>query len=501
MKMKALSNYESILHPIAAKPEDAHRLTPLIDEEDSTAWRSSYARDRHRITNCKAFRRLAHKTQVYLTTKTDDHRRTRLTHTYEVASIARDIARNLHANEDLVEAISLGHDIGHAPFGHAGERQLNDFLKSDYHLPRILTERMPKFDPRKPRAGGFGFFKHNYQSVRLLSLLENYIPDQYGLNLSVQCLEGIFKHTTTLKMERGKAVEYGFPEELEEYLFLNQSCSATLEGQIVAVADEIAQVAHDLSDAIDNGSIQISDILDDCQELSPAFTTSLKLVEKNDGLDNTWYLCQGSEANNQVAPIIIRHFASIAAETMNKNLEKIRSHRFEPMGLREWLLPEGTFPCKEFRTIKDYKDDIVINNYKVNRMDNRGKYLIRQLIEAYINDARQMPDEILSGYITMKQKCLRENGVEFCKDWFSLVENELQLDSDHGLKENEAGEIIDLLKIEAIDGKAFRRMKHDLLRKLTSYLIADGDYRRVIVDHIASMSDSNAEKEVASLYT
>jgi dGTPase len=175
--------------------------------------RTCFQRDRDRIIHCKAFRRLKHKTQVFLAPK-GDHYRTRLTHTLEVSQIARTIARALRLNEDLTEAIALGHDLGHTPFGHAGE----DILREIY-------------------PGGFAHYK---QSLRVVDILER---NGLGLNLTFEVRDGILKHS------KGKGK-----------IFSSGGRSETLEGQIVRVSDVIAYVNHDLDDAIRAGMLKRSDI-------------------------------------------------------------------------------------------------------------------------------------------------------------------------------------------------------------------------------------------------
>ena len=169
-------------------------------------YRTEFQRDRDRIIHCKAFRRLSHKTQVFLAPE-GDHYRTRLTHTLEVSQIARSIARALGLNEDLTEAISLGHDLGHTPFGHTGEESLDSAL-------RHLVEQ----DPTSTPAG----YRHNVQSLRIVDKLEY---DGKGLNLTWEVRDGIVGHT-------------------------GPDVPATLEGQIVRIADRIAYVNHDIDDAV-----------------------------------------------------------------------------------------------------------------------------------------------------------------------------------------------------------------------------------------------------------
>ena len=181
--------------------------------------RTDYARDRDRIIHSRAFRRLKHKTQVFIPYE-GDHFRTRLTHTIEVAQIARSVARSLGLNEDLTEAIALGHDLGHTPFGHSGE----------YVLDRLLRESHPE-------AGGF---KHNFQSVRVVDRLEKRYEEP-GLNLTHDVREGMFKHTAWRK-------DFPFPLDFVEGLRFGSG--GTLESQAVNWSDEIAQQTHDLEDGL-----------------------------------------------------------------------------------------------------------------------------------------------------------------------------------------------------------------------------------------------------------
>ena len=173
--------------------------------------RTEFQRDRDRIIHCKSFRRLMHKMQVFLAPE-GDHYRTRLTHTLEVTQIARTIARALRLNEDLTEAAALGHDLGHTPFGHSGERALNDLLP--------------------------GGFRHNEQSLRVVDLLEN---GGEGLNLTYEVRNGILCHTGPIPAE-------------------------TLEGRIVKTADRIAYINHDIDDAVRAGIISAADIPEDISE-------------------------------------------------------------------------------------------------------------------------------------------------------------------------------------------------------------------------------------------
>ncbi len=198
----------------AFSDESAGREHPTIPD----LLRSRYQRDRDKILHAKSFRRLSHKTQVFIAAQ-GDHYRTRLTHTLEVSQIARTIARALGLNEDLTEAISLGHDLGHTPFGHAGE----DAIAAN-------IARAKGIDPATDQARAL--FRHNEQSLRVVEVIEN---DGRGLNLTAEVRDGIVHHTGAVR-------------------------AATLEGRIVAVADRIAYVNHDIDDAIRAGILQEDDL-------------------------------------------------------------------------------------------------------------------------------------------------------------------------------------------------------------------------------------------------
>ena len=202
-----------ILAPQAAKAADSRGRARPEPEDDI---RPAFQRDRDRVIHSKAFRRLKHKTQVFFS-PTGDHYRTRLTHTLEVSQIARTIAKVLHLHEELTEAIALGHDLGHTPFGHAGERVLNELVP--------------------------GGFNHYEQSLRVVDVLEN---DGRGLNLAWEVRDGIAKHS------KGKS---GAPVGADPSMR-----ASTLEGQIARVADLIAYVNHDIDDAIRAGLLSESSL-------------------------------------------------------------------------------------------------------------------------------------------------------------------------------------------------------------------------------------------------
>jgi len=223
------------LAPYATRCEGAH-ATRLHPEEEHP-YRTAFQRDRDRIIHSRAFRRLKHKRQVFLP-EVGDHYRTRITHTLEVSQIARTMARALGLNEDLVEAIALGHDLGHTPFGHIGEIVLNEIMAGKDDLGGVL-----------PRQNGGGF-KHNYQSLRVVDQIEKKYPWE-GLNLTAPVREGILKHT------RLRRDELNYPDFVTEGLHLELDSATTLEGQVVAISDEIAQRTHDLEDGLRAGLVEL----------------------------------------------------------------------------------------------------------------------------------------------------------------------------------------------------------------------------------------------------
>ena len=208
------------LAPYAQKSGDS---AGRVHAEPAHPYRMEYQRDRARIIHSRAFRRLEYKTQVFLN-GTGDHLRTRLTHTIEVASISRTIARALALNEDLAEAIALAHDLGHAPFGHSGEETLDGLMR------------------------GHGGFEHNTQSLRIVEMIEQKYPKFAGLNLSFEVIEGLKKH----------AKFYDPPPKHSTGKYISPS----LEAQIANLADEITYYSHDLDDGLDFDLIQVSQLAD-----------------------------------------------------------------------------------------------------------------------------------------------------------------------------------------------------------------------------------------------
>jgi len=223
--------------PYACDPTQSRgRLYP----EDESPTRTPFQRDRDRIIHSTAFRRLKHKTQVFIAHE-GDHYRTRLTHTIEVAQIARALARALRADEDLAEAIALVHDFGHTPFGHTGEDALAACMKA------------------------FGGFDHNEQALRVVTKLERRYAEFDGLNLTWETLEGLVKHNGPLTYAAGQSLGHPVPQSIVHYNQLQDlelSLFAGLEAQCAALADDIAYDAHDIDDGLRSGLISLDMLRD-----------------------------------------------------------------------------------------------------------------------------------------------------------------------------------------------------------------------------------------------
>ena len=203
-----------------------------IYHESSSILRSPYQRDRDRVIHSTAFRRLKHKTQVFVNT-TGDHYRTRITHSLEVAQIARTLAKHFNLNEDLCETLSLSHDLGHTPFGHAGEEALNECMKN---------------------SGGFD---HNIQTIRIVTLLENKYYEFKGLNLSLETLDGLIKHNGPIYnlSKLNNILGKNFFKNR-----INYKKNASLEAQLAAISDDIAYNSHDLEDGLRANLYKIEDL-------------------------------------------------------------------------------------------------------------------------------------------------------------------------------------------------------------------------------------------------
>jgi dGTPase len=317
-----------------------------VHKEKEHPYRSSYQRDRDRIIHSAAFRRLEYKTQVFVNHE-GDYFRTRLTHTLEVAQIARTIAASLRLNVDLTEAIALAHDLGHTPFGHSGEEALNELMR------------------------GSGGFNHNLQGLRVVDYLEDRYPDFPGLNLTWEVREGIVKHSSRFDKTAVKSKELA-PKEMP-----------TLETQVVDIADEIAYDNHDLDDGITSGLLKEADLEglrlweDIRREISRDFA-SLEPAKRK-------YLIIRSLINLQVTDLIrqaeenIKKLKIKSCSDVKKIDKKVVTFSKNMLNLRS--------PLRDFLMTKLYR------HYRVVRMSIKAKRFIQELFGAYAANPRQLPPE------------------------------------------------------------------------------------------------------------
>tara|TARA_B100000315_G_scaffold250950_1_gene284775 strand:+ start:342 stop:1487 length:1146 start_codon:yes stop_codon:yes gene_type:complete len=342
---------ENHLKPYAVKTINSKGR---IYKEDENSIRSPYQRDRDRIIHSSSFRRLKHKTQVFVNTE-GDHYRTRLTHSMEVSQIARTLARFLSLNEDLSETLSLSHDLGHSPFGHVGEEALNRCME---------------------RYGGFD---HNIQTLRIVTFLENKYYKFYGLNLTIETLEGLIKHNGPV---RNLAP---YKKILKKNLFSKKivfNSFPSLESQIATISDDIAYNNHDLQDGLRAGLFTINKI--------SSIPYLSKLVNKHvKNIKNF----RKEIIINQIVRDLINLMVMDVINTTNINLKKINPQTIDDIYKRDCLIVDFSDKMKIIdKEIKDFLKrnmynhrDVIVNNKKSKRIiNNLFKYLSKNP-KKYIN--------------------------------------------------------------------------------------------------------------------
>ena len=327
----------------AAKDQTSRgRLHPEEDPE----YRSCYQRDRDRIVHASAFRRLEYKTQVFVNHEGDMFR-TRLTHSLEVAQIARTITRALNLNEDLAEAISLAHDLGHTPFGHAGQDALNACMKP------------------------YGGFEHNLQSLRIVDQLEEKYAGFDGLNLTFETREGILKHC-----KKSKAKELG---ELGERFLKGEH--ASLEGQLVNIADTIAYNNHDVDDGLRSGLITEDQL---CE--TGLFELHYRYVAKAwPKLDKKRQIHETIRRMINELTVDLVTTSAAAIKTANpQHIDDVRQNEQPLIKFSEKLRVKNL-------EMKRFLRDHLYQHYKVHRMTVRADRIVKGLFEAFIKDPLLLP--------------------------------------------------------------------------------------------------------------
>ncbi|MBI1389182.1 MAG: deoxyguanosinetriphosphate triphosphohydrolase [bacterium] len=310
----------------------AARSRGRVHPEDEHPYRTAFQRDRDRLIHSTAFRRLEYKTQVFIN-KAGDHYRTRLTHTIEVAQIARTLARALSLNEDLCEAIALAHDLGHPPFGHAGERVLNSVLKN---------------------AGGF---EHNAQALRIVDLLERRYAGFAGLNLTMETRAGILK---------GHGPYKGMGEGLDD-LFC-------IEAQIVDAADEITYCSHDLDDGIDSGLLHSEDVMK-----VPLWEEAERRVEQAGAA-----LSGKPKRYPLIVHLINWQVTDLAEETLRRLREWDGATPCELVGFSAAMQDK-------VRSARSFLFEHLYRHPQVMRINSRCTRIVTHLFEHYVQNPKQMP--------------------------------------------------------------------------------------------------------------
>lgn len=333
---------EVILKQYAVK---SNETKGRVYDESPLKYRTQFMRDRDRIIHSTAFRRLEYKTQVFVNHE-GDYYRTRLTHALEVQQIARTIAKSLSLNEILTEAISLAHDIGHTPFGHAGESMLNELLQD------------------------FGGFEHNLQGLRVVDVLEHKYPDFRGLNLCYETREGIIKHES----------EYDSALCIFEEFKVNKSPS--LEAQVVNIADEIAYNAHDLDDGLKSGYLNL-DSLGDVELWKSIFSSTL----------SNW-------SNQDRIYAAIREFIKVEVNDIIESVERVLKERkvksLKDVYSQDKLVKFSDKLEKLNSDLKKFLKNDLYNHYKVIKMQEKSKRIIESLFNIYLKNINQLPPQFVN---------------------------------------------------------------------------------------------------------
>lgn len=381
-------------------------------------YRTEFMRDRDRLMYATAFRRLSGKTQIY-TVGRDDHRKNRLTHTLEVSQIARTIAIALGFNPDLAEAIALGHDFGHTPFGHAGERMLHDILipnssyvkKSPFYQKNFdkIRDRFERENKNEMESLEYVFgFKHNIQSVRVTALLEdsyrNKNKENIGLNLTNFTLYGMMIHSAE-KYNDGD--EYpNFQNFFSEKMRIkgDNGFAWSFEAYIVKWADDIAQWHHDLEDAMREGVLPLKKI---CATIRESLETALIEEDKSKLADIEQVTKMDRKCIAELSHIVVNTLVNDLVDTSIRNFADLKE-QLDKKGITD---PVELYKHYDEMRLEIQRDQVIGISKKINkdifkdtikasihhsrnveRMNEKGKYIIRKLFEAYYAHPQQLPD-------------------------------------------------------------------------------------------------------------
>ena len=460
---------EELLHPLAQKNEYCRRQYNLREPKED---RGEFQRDYERIVHSKAFRRMVDKAQVFSASK-GDYYRTRMTHSQAVAQIARAIATELNLNLCLTEAIALGHDLGHTPFGHQGERTLNDILCDKIHI----IKNADLFEDN------FGGFKHNYQSIRVASILEEEYFEIEGMDLSYQTLEGMLKHTKFKRNDLNLDEFIVSADARSELSFNNDYCS-TLEGQVVAVADEIAQRGHDLDDALSSGIMSLEEFIKylEFKKLSQLkkeidqLTVGMEQIEENHRI----FPDKKELMNSRVASTILSFFINDVISISKDNMKNYSVDEFEKNG-HKFDKDKLIWFSDVAEAINNYLDTIisnrVINSPEVSMFDNNGATIVAGLFKAYYNNPRLI-HKGTQRRIYVETRRFTQNVVDFELGNHEVILDEIQKITQTDLSD-ENKKLSPGLKLE------YMQKRRILVRNICDYIsgmtdtYAANEYRRI----------------------
>jgi dGTPase len=327
--------------------------------EPEHQFRSRYQRDRDRIVHCTAFRRMEYKTQVFVNHE-GDHYRTRLTHTLEVSQIARTIARALSLNEDLVEALALGHDLGHTPFGHTGEKVLDELLRG---------------------CGDERGFEHNAHGLRVVDLLEKRYAQFEGLNLSYEVREGFAFHCTTYDNPSVPSAGGSTPRPKDPEMAAEFDHSPSLEVQVVSAADEIAYDNHDLDDGLESGLIDPADLegLELWQRAAEALDAGgAKLTGRMRRAAIVRYLI-----NLEVEDLLAESSRRIAEMKLD-SAEAVRAAPESAVTFSRELAPAK-------QAVEDFLMARLYRHWRVERMSNKARLFMESLFNEFVAHPKLLP--------------------------------------------------------------------------------------------------------------
>ncbi|MCK5083552.1 MAG: deoxyguanosinetriphosphate triphosphohydrolase [Candidatus Omnitrophica bacterium] len=363
-------------------PEDKHEI------------RTCYQRDRDRVIHSEAFRKLEYKTQVFVIYE-GDYYRTRLTHTIEVAQIARTIGRNLQLNEDLIEAIALAHDLGHPPFGHAGEKALN----------HIMASAKPKLK-----------FNHNQRSFDIVAGLEKRYPNFDGLNLTKEVLVGILKHSTG----------YDKPGDSHYNKFVDEG--PTLEAKVVDIADSLAYLSHDIDDGITSRCITGDDL-----KASRLWKKAGQRIDSQlEANDKEIFKYQIVKALIDMQMKDLLSFSKQKLEELNfKSSEEVRQYTYKNPS--RTVIGFSPSMNKEREVLQKILEEKLYQHYRVIRMTDKAKRIIKDLFKVYMKTPEQLPEKIFRRgrkYTKNQKYKIICNHIASMTDRFAIDEHKKLFDPD-----------------------------------------------------------------------